>query len=835
MDFLPLDDCGLVPTIDFRYIDNDLWIGLNAPCDAIPLEASSAPHRLPALPTTGPTGMLFEMEWALDADWYDPDAGWRPFLPKPTKESKEWFFHLEHGTPVDLETVAQSGECSIHPSAITEIESDLRRLEACVVAITHSTKFPTRGCRPGHYNYESLRDTFDNSQLLEDFGANTKRQALDYLAFINWWTSSVSFWDHDLPQVAIDAILNLELQLYPRRGVLLNLHKDWRQISMPHLLRQCVPTYYRWDEELDKDDRFLSISPTILRAFEDKRLASEDGRVFSFQMPDFAAHFEKMKNYDELFQERVFNGSVAPGINFSEDGHYGVVDFQGWMYRPIPLRTAKEFVTRFGSRIVHHNGRTSVIFRRWEALTDEASISPPAGLAQEGPDLEVVRGYLEIREMHRSFYAPYDRQKFDLNGFPDYGPSRPNTDQINATGSSSRSSVDRPPRNWVEALTHSANPSSRSSSSGGVDRGRNSGHGSARSSPYPRPRSQSPSRRQAYQRRDSSPLTAQAQFVRRLRAHSNITGPSTLWSMPVGPSWNADFLNEGVILFPDNRTQVRLRYWAICGSGLLYMRHVLELAICRGMKFILAIPYDALPRFHNTELPSMMDLTKRTYDTGFQESPLTYDKGRVAFMDQYLGKLADILRRPHARAVVAMGGPTSWIARYYGGERLVTEYMSGPSIQVTVHHRGGVANPPSLDMPVFYDQLSAQEVELIHGYVPLGSPTEDRWAFPTTEIFEECSKHWRGEWNQGCERIMGNVARDLGSGLLAPQTRKEWREYLRGNNRGEYAPEPGSVPTANDFTLVETKINSAFPVRWHGRRIRDIPLPEEFRNTASEN
>lgn len=305
--------------------------------------------------------------------------------------------------------------------------------------------------------------------------------------------------------------------------------------------------------------------------------------------------------------------------------------------------------------------------------------------------------------------------------------------------------------------------------------------------------------------------------------------------MPVGPSWNADFLNEGVILFPDNRTQVRLRYWAICGSGLLYMQHVLELAICRGMKFILAIPYDTLPRFHNAELPSMMDLTKRTYDTSFQESPLTYDKGRVAFMDQYLGKLADILRRPHARAVVAMGGPTSWIARYYGGERLVTEYMSGPSIQVTVHHRGGVANPPSLDMPVFYDQLSAQEVELIHGYVPLGSPTEDRWAFPTTEIFEECSKHWRGEWNQGCERIMGNVARDLGSGLLAPQTRKEWREYLRGNNRGEYAPEPGSVPTANDFTLVETKINSAFPVRWHGHRIRDIPLPEEFRNTASEN
>ena len=308
-----------------------------------------------------------------------------------------------------------------------------------------------------------------------------------------------------------------------------------------------------------------------------------------------------------------------------------------------------------------------------------------------------------------------------------------------------------------------------------------------------------------------------------------------LWSMPVGPSWNSDFLNEGVILFPNNHTQICLQHWAICGSGILYMRHMLELAICRGMKFILAIPYDTLPRFHNAEPPSMMDLTKRTYNVGFQESPLTYDKGRVAFMDQYLGKLADILCHPHTRAVIAMGGPTSWIACHYGGKRLVAEYISCPSIQVTVHHRGGVASDSSLNMPVFYNQLSAQEIELIHHYVPLGSPTKDRWAFPTTEIFEDCSKHWRGEWNQGCECIMGNIARDLCSGLLAPQTRKEWHDYLRGNNRGEHAPELGSVPTSNGFTLVEHKIDSVFPICWHGHCIWDIPLLDEVMSTASDN
>ena len=265
-----------------------------------------------------------------------------------------------------------------------------------------------------------------------------------------------------------NTILNLNLQLYPRRGVLIDLQKDWRQISIPHLLRQHVPTYYRWSTELDKEDRFFSLHPNILRAFQDRKLASKDGKIYSFQMPEFMAEFEKMKDYDEFFQERVFNGSASPGIELSETGIYAVVDFQGWMYRPIPLHTAKEFVTQFGSHIVHYNGRMSVIFWHWEALSNKASISPPAGLPQEGADDKVVWGHLEIHEIHHSFYAPFDHQKFDLNGFPDYGTTTTESRGLRLTGNSQQASVDRPPRNWVEAVTLSADPSSCSSSSRGV-------------------------------------------------------------------------------------------------------------------------------------------------------------------------------------------------------------------------------------------------------------------------------------------------------------------------------------------------------------------------------
>lgn len=399
MDYLPLDHQGLVPSIDLKQINGDLWIGLNTPCDAIPLEASS-PTRIPVFKAMGPTGMYFEMEWALDADWYDPDAGWRPYLPKPTQESNQWYFQLDHNTPVDLQRASESGEYSIHSSILTKMEHDLRRFEACVVAIAHSTTFPMRGCRPGRYDYEPLHGIFCDTQALEDFGANVKRQALDYLGFINWWTSSVSFWDNEIPQMTIDTIIDLDLPAYPRRGVLIDLQKDWRQISIPHLLKQRVPIYIRWNKALDHEERFTSISPRILRAFAEKRHVAMDGKVFSYHMPDYAADFDIMKGYDEFFQDRVFDGSIAEGIEFSDDIHFGVVDFQGWMYRPIPLRTAKEFVTQFGSHIVRYNNRTSVIFCRWEALDDQASISPPAGMPQDGTDDELVRGHLEMREIH---------------------------------------------------------------------------------------------------------------------------------------------------------------------------------------------------------------------------------------------------------------------------------------------------------------------------------------------------------------------------------------------------------------------------------------------------
>ena len=659
MDFLPLDGSGLVPQVDFRTIGNDLWVGLNSRCELIPSEApayidyQSNQHISDDFRAKGLTGLYLEMEWALDADWYDPDAGWRPFLPLPSEGSGEWYYQLNQNTPPDPESA--SPHLTIFPRLLSSMENDLKLLESCVVAVAKSSIFPLRAMRPGWYDFAQLRGPFDSIQSLESFGANVKRQALDYLGFLAWWTLSTSGWDLYVPQEIVDSILDFGLEDRPKRGVLIDLGRDWRQISIPHLLRHRIPIFYRWNESLQNTCRFLSLSPAILQAFDKLRQTTPDGKVFAADLPDFANDFEIMKDYDEFFQRRVFHNKPAPDLEFREDWHYAVVDFQGWMYRPIDLETAKEFAKRFSSHIVRRENRTSIIFRQWEAFHIDESIAEPAGHADWTCGSDLVRGNVEIREIHRSFFAPVQNQRFNLNGFPDYGASLDDEDLQPGR-----------PVSWVEAMTSAEAAPSRSSSSG-PRRGRVHMRNSSRPSPYPRPRSSSPSIRATYQRRrESSPETLRVQFISRLRIQGNIVGSTSLWLPPVEAEWNTSFLDEGVLLFPDNRTQIRLRYWAICNANISRMRQVLDFAISRGMKFIVAIPFEALPRFQQLEKSSMSDLTKRTYDTGFQESPLTYSKGGSAFMDQYLGKLADILRRPHARAVIAMGGPTSWIALLWG-------------------------------------------------------------------------------------------------------------------------------------------------------------------------
>ena len=843
MDFLLVDESGNVPLVEQRVVQKDEWITLNAPSMGIPMEAMDHRARRPDVHRpTGPTGVYLEMEWALDTDWYDRDASWRPYIPlKPdvadggplSKSQSDWFFSFDMTTPYEH----LSADVFVVPEATREqIHEDIITWAWCVDDICSNHPFPPETAQPPEFDHGTLVQAFSSLEDLQAAGCVCKRTAVDYLGFLSWWNSSVLRWDANLDHQAVAVIRELGLHRFRKRGVLIDLERDWQEINLPNLLRHQVPIAYFWSPTLAALPRFTGLSPHVLVTYDALRrsLARE---LYSNDLPDLASDFAVIERFDHYFQDACIEGRPDPDAVFDDDWSYYVVDFQGWSQRQIPLRVARHYYLLFGSSIGKENDTNFVLFRRWESLGNLPVDQPlPVGTMEDVDMNGIVRETGEIRELHKFHHAPVGSAGCALGG----RPQRPSnsSDGSLKDGLSRRRSwgpTDFASRRWLRQMTDGQRRSASSSSDNG-NRGVWSPRPSSRlsSDVRSRNRSASPRPRTYHHQRESPPPTftvARQRAVARLQeCCAVITHTAVMWSMPPDAEWDSSFLNGSFLLFPDEQTLTRLRYWAVCDPGTLDVRRLLELAISRNMKFIMATRLGDLRVFKPASTPELSELTKRTYEVGFQEEHLKDVNGGAAFRDQYMGKLADILRRPHARALICMGGPTAWIAKHYGGPSLVQQFLDGPSTQVTIHHRGAVTSSPFCDDTLFHDQVSAQEENLVHGFVSAENPDHHRWLFPTTEIMDEYCHHWRGEWTVGCDLILSNIAKALERGTAKLLTRKGWKSYLHSTNHGERRP--GIVLTPAHFAKADELLRGFSDV-WNGKRVADIVLPVRFDPSAA--
>lgn len=839
MDTLFTDSLGRVPTIEFRTVGNDSWTALDALTTAIPVEAMD--YRLKKADdhcSTGPTGVYLEMEWGLDMDWYDHDASWRPFIPLKTAESSgaalsesglDWFFDFEMST---LWEQGISGGFTIPERTRSIIDSDLTTWSWVIDEIAMNHPFPHDSSRPPPYDRGIINRGFSSCEELQAAGGVAKRMAVDYLGFIAWWTSSISRWEADLDSQIVNHIKDLQLDRFRKRGVLIDLDQHWQEISIPNLLWNRVPIAYPWCPSLSISPQFRRLAPRILQAYDERRLRT-GGEVHSTDFDDWTDDFTNIQQYDHFFQEISTNGRPDPDVQLDDDWVYYVVDFQGWCRRRIPLSVAREYYILFASTTIRENHITTVLFRRWEPLDNLVGGLPHlvGSIPGEGCS-SVVRGSCEIREMHKFKHAPFLGKRFDLEGrmVPLPTSSDGSSRRTQLPRERTREGVSPNAGRWLQLMADNRRlrePKAFDNDSVGSTRTRSLSRMS--SGTRHRGRSASPRLQVYQQRRPSSPLTVSAvhrKAVSRLEEEcSLITYQDDIWTMPPNLEWNPSFYRDSILLFPDDRTLTRLRYWAACDSGISTMRQLLELAISRNMKFIMATRITDLKTFKPATTPELSELTKHTYETGFQEEHLKDINGGAAFRDQYMGKLADILRRPQVRALISMGGPPAWIAKRYGGPSIVLRFVSGPSTQVTIHHRGAVASSPFYDDPVFYDQISAQEENLVHGFVPAENPEHHRWLFPTTEIMEDYCNHWGGEWTLGCDLIFNNIARALERGTAKPLTHKGWKGYLHSSNHGTRRPE--TVLTTSHFARADELLRG-FSGAWHGKRVTDILIPTPF-------
>ena len=112
-----------------------------------------------------------------------------------------------------------------------------------------------------------------------------------------------------------------------------------------------------------------------------------------------------------------------------------------------------------------------------------------------------------------------------------------------------------------------------------------------------------------------------------------------------------------------------MRYYASCRPGISNIRQVTDIAIVHRLEFALAIRVSDMNLFVPDEISGLDRIgIKALYQPGFAEPSFSYTKGTPAvFANTYLAKINDILRRPHARAFIGMGGTYSWIAERFGG------------------------------------------------------------------------------------------------------------------------------------------------------------------------
>ena len=841
MDFLFTDDQGKVPTIEFRSVGGDSWMALNASSIAIPGEAmdyraQKADERRP----TGPTGVFLEMEWALDMDWYDHDASWRPFIPlKPSDSSEgalsesglDWFFEFDMSTPYIQGT---GGGFTIPEHTRSTIDTDLTNWSWLIDEIATNHPFPYEASRPCPYDRGVITRGFDSCEELQAAGGIVKRTAVDYLGFLTWWMASISRWEANLDEQVTKQIKDLRLTQFHKRGVLVDLDRHWQEVNIPNLLRNGVPIAYLWTPSLSTSPRFRCLAPRILQAYDERRL-STGGEVRSTDFSDWADEFAVIQQYDHFFQEISSSGRPDPDVRFDDEWDFYVVDFQGWSRRRIPSSVAQEYYILFASTVERECQSTVVLFRRWEPLDNLMGGSPRfiGPTTDDESRSNFVRGSCEIREMHKFKHAPFSGRHFDIDGrlLLSLSPLDGSMGTTRHLRGATREEISPATGRWLRLMASDDKRRTRARYSDGdsmnSSQSRPTSHMS--SSNRSRDRSASPRPRIYQQRRATSPsstsLSRQRAIARLEEECSVITYQDDVWTMPPGLEWDDSFYQDGILLFPDTRTLTRFRYWAVCVPTISTMRHLLELAICRNMKFILATRIGHLKMFRPASAPALSELTKHTYETGFQEEHLKDINGGAAFRDQYMGKLADILQRPQARALISMGGPAAWIAKRYGGPSIVQRFMSGPSAQVTIHHRGAVASSPFYDDPIFYDQISAQEENLVHGFVPAENPEHHRWLFPTMEIMDDFCSHWRGEWTQGCDFIFHNIAKGLDRGTAKPLTRKGWKAYLHSTNHGTRRLEV--VLTSTHFTRADD-LMSGFSGIWHGKRVADIPIPVPF-------
>jgi hypothetical protein len=310
------------------------------------------------------------------------------------------------------------------------------------------------------------------------------------------------------------------------------------------------------------------------------------------------------------------------------------------------------------------------------------------------------------------------------------------------------------------------------------------------------------------------------------------TYEASLWRKPVDFSWNQDVLEYGYLII-DEASEFRLRFQAIANPAIRFPRHLLEVGMERGIQFTIGYKKADHDRWRPSrdEEDISRTVTKAMVDLRAKGPRLEFSPLISTIYREFRGNLGKIGDSPNMRCLILHGGPTSWILRAFVGMGLVRRAMSGPSVQVTVHHCSANDSGDDNSLDLAWDDVSDGDYEAVHGYIRGPTSELDTYLFPTAEMLEEYSDHYYREWNPFCEKTFHHIKMELDGGRGKARTKAEWRKYFQSSNRGTF--KPNFVANREFIEEGVARMKGALQYSgWNKKRIRDIArdLPPVFQN-----
>lgn len=148
-----------------------------------------------------------------------------------------------------------------------DMEVDLANLDLYIKTIRESKLFGKVSPLPTAFPTCDLMMQYESRSAVEELMKHARRSMLDKIGFLNWWLACAPNTHIVLGDEACEEYSRLAFSQYAKRGVLVNLSRDWQQLNFPVLVRHDVPVFYPWTATESGDERFGRLDPSVLSAY----------------------------------------------------------------------------------------------------------------------------------------------------------------------------------------------------------------------------------------------------------------------------------------------------------------------------------------------------------------------------------------------------------------------------------------------------------------------------------------------------------------------------------------------------------------------------------------